>query len=188
MSGAAPERDKQLPIFTTANVLKAVALYVAGGLFLLSRACFDVPIQTSVDLEHKGVPIFRAIKFRHPEQSYAYGFAFRPSFVSGDYWDMRDYEAETKIAWTELSPTVEVAIFDSSGVIRMREISRLGKESGWTITNGSHQDRPASVYKFISFKPVAGEHYQVRVSVVEGCAGSSALSPVFFIEMPTGSL
>jgi len=180
-----PERDQRRPIFTTGRVFGTLALLVAGGLFLLSRACFDVPIRASIDLERKGVPIFQTIKFRHPEQTYAYGIAFRPSSVNGDRWDVRDYETETRKAWAELCPTVDITITDASGVRRMREASRISQEDGWTITNGSQDDRPASVYKFIPFKPKAGERYHVRVSVIKGCAGSNALSPVFFIEMPT---
>src|SRR6476659_4030161 len=178
--GAVPEKDQQRPIFTTARLLGALALFAAGGFLLLSRACFDIPIQTSIDLEHKGVPVLQTIKFRHPDQGYAYGFAFRPSFVDGRSWLYRSgFEAEEKKAWAELCPTVDVAILDSSGVTRMREISRLSDENGWTMTNSSQEDRPASVYKFLTFKPVPGEAYQLRVSGVEGCAGSNALSPVF---------
>jgi hypothetical protein len=189
MSGTLHETERQRPIFTVPRLLGGLAFFAAGFLFLLSRACFDVPIETSVDLEHKGVPVLTTIEFRHPEQGYAYGFAFRPSFVKGPDWLYREgFEAEEKQAWTELSPTVDIAITDSSGVIRMRDISRISREAGWTITNGSHQDRPASVYKFLTFKPVAGERYQVRVYVIRGCVGSSALSPVFFIEMPTSGL
>jgi hypothetical protein len=187
--GAVPEKDTQRPIFTTSRLFGALALFVAGGVFLLSRACFDIPIQTSIDLEHKGVPVLETIKFRHPEQGYAYGFAFRPSFVHGRYWLYRSsFEAERKKAWAELSPTVDIAITDSSGVVRMRDIGRISSEDGWTMTNGSNEERPASVYKFITFKPVAGERYQVRVYVAKGCLGSNSLSPVFFIEMPTASL
>jgi hypothetical protein len=56
------------------------------------------------------------------------------------------------------------------------------------MTNSSQEDRPASVYKSIPFKPVAGERYLVRLNVVKGCVGTNRLSPVFFIEMPTASL
>lgn len=187
--GAVPEKDQQRPIFTTASLFGALALFAAGNFFLLSRACFDIPIQTSIDLEHKGVPVLQTIKFRHPEQGYAYGFAFRPSFVDGRYWLLRgNSEMEMKKAWAEISPTIDIAITDSSGVIRMRDISRISSGEGWMMTNGSNEDRPASVYKFIRFTPVAGERYQVRVYVAKGCPGSNSLSPVFFIEMPTASL
>lgn len=145
-------------------------------------------MQIPVDLEHAGTPIVRAIKFAHPEQSYAYGFAFRPTFVKSDHWDLRSYETESKKAWREISPTVDITITDSSGVVRMREVSRISHESGWTLTNGSSQDLPASVYKFIPFPRTAGERYQVRVSVVEGCKNASRLTPRFFIERPTASL
>jgi hypothetical protein len=170
-------------------LIVGVGLFIAAGFILLQRACFDVPIQTPIDLEHKGVPVLQTIKFRHPEQGYTYGIAFRPSFVDGPDWLLRaDSETEMKKAWAELSPTVDIAITDSSGVVRMREISRISSASGWTMTNGSQEHRPASVYKFIPFKAIAGERYQVRVFIVKGCIGSNALAPVFFIEMPTASL
>jgi hypothetical protein len=189
MSGATPEAEPQSPRFTTAGVLGALALFTTACLIFLQGMCFDVPIHTAIDLEHKGVPVIETIEFKQRDRTYAYGFAFRPSFVKGrDWFYTTNSEAEEKKAWAELCPTVDVAIVDSSGVTRMREISRLSDEDGWTMTNSSQEDRPASVYKFLTFKPVPGEAYQLRVSVVEGCAGSNALSPVFFIDMPTASL
>jgi hypothetical protein len=186
VSAARLDEEKRLPVFTTGRIMGGIALFVAAGLILLQRACFDIPIQTPIDLEDKGVQVLRTITFRHPEQGYAYGLAFTPSFVDGRDWRYRTgFEEDKKRAWAELSPTIDVAITDSSGVIRMREISRISSETGWTITNGSQEDRPASVYKFITFTPVVGERYQVRVYVVQDCAGSNALSPVFFIELPT---
>ncbi|HEX3071418.1 MAG TPA: hypothetical protein VHX14_22830 [Thermoanaerobaculia bacterium] len=158
------------------------------SLALLFASCSDTPIQTPVDLEHAGTPIQRTIKFAHPQHSYAYGFAFRPAFVKSDHWDIRNYETESKKAWSEISPTVDITITDASGVVRMREVSRISHESGWTLTNGSSQDLPASVYKFIPFPRTAGERYQVRVSVVKGCNDAHLLTPKFFVEMPTASL
>jgi|GEM_PF-5666976 len=159
MSDAVSEAEKP-PIFKTAGLLVAVTLLVVAFLVLLQWAWFDVPIHMPIDLEHKGVP-------------------------AGRDWLVRNFEAEEKRAWAELSPTVDIAITDSFGAIRMREVSRLSGENGWTMTNGSEEDRPASVYKFITFTPVTGERYQIRVSVVKGCAGANALSPVFFIDLPT---
>jgi hypothetical protein len=158
------------------------------SLALLFASCSDIPIQTPVDLDHAGTPIVRTIKFAHPKQSYTYGFAFRPTFVKSDHWDLQPYETESKKAWSEISPTVEITITDSSGAVRMREVSRISHESGWTLTNGSSQGLPASVYKFIPFPRTAGERYQVRVSVVEGCKDAHLLTPRFFIEEPTASL
>jgi hypothetical protein len=170
-------------------LIVGVALFVASFFLFLQRACFDVPVQTPIDLEHKGVPVLQTLQFRHPEQGYAYGIAFRPSFVDGPDWLLRgDSETEMKKAWAELSPTIDIAITDSAGVVIMREISRISSASGWTMTNSSQEHRPASVYKFITFKVILGERYQVRVFVVKGCVGSNALEPVFFIEMPTASL
>ncbi len=158
------------------------------SLALLFASCSDIPIQTPVDLEHTGTPIVRTIKFAHPEQSYTYGFAFRPTFVKSDHWDLQPYETESKKAWNEISPTVDITITDDSGAVCLREVSRISPESGWILTNGSSQDLPAAVYKFISFPRTAGERYQVRVSVVKGCKDAHLLTPRFFVEMPTASL
>jgi hypothetical protein len=170
-------------------LIVGVGVCIAAGFILLQRTCFDVPIQTPIDLERKGVAVFDTIEFRHPEQGYAYGIAFRPSFVDGHDWLYRSgFEEEEKKAWAELAPTVDISITDSADVVKMREISRISSAAGWMMTNGSQEDRPASVYKFITFKAVPGERYQVRVFVIKGCVGSNALEPVFFIEMPTASL
>jgi hypothetical protein len=152
--------------------------------WLLLAGCFDTPVKQSIDLERPGVVIDQVVTFKHADR-YFYGVMFRPTFVTGDHWHISKFESEEQRAWPELCPTIDVTIRDSQGVIKLQERSRIAKDSGWAMTNGSQDGEfPAEVSKLMPFTPNPRSNYRLSVTVVEPCSGANRLVPHFFIERP----
>ena len=151
---------------------------------LLLVGCFDTPIETRVDLERTGVAIDRPFEFRHADR-YAYGFAFRPSFVVGDFWHVAAFASEESRAWKEFCPSIELVIRDTAGRVVLRDASQVASEQGWAMTNGTQDAKmPASVYKFITFTPQPNTRYRLTLTVTRPCSGANALEPHFFLARP----
>jgi hypothetical protein len=135
-------------------------------LFLLLTGCFDTPVKRSDDWEKRGVVIEQPIRYRYAER-YSVGFAFRPTFVKGDFWHVRDFTAQEARAWSELSPTVAIEIWDSSKQLRLSDESKFSRDSGWDMTNGSQDGTfPAAVWKPVSFSSRAGRAMPASCSAV----------------------
>ena len=150
---------------------------------LILVACFDAPVKMPVDLETTGLALERRFEFRYADR-YSYGFAFRPTFVA-DSWHVADFTSQEGRAWAELCPSIDLIIRDSNGKVVLRDSSKISRESGWSMTNGSQDgESPAEVYKFIPFTPDPRQRYHLTLNITEPCSGANALAPRFFIERP----